>query len=119
MNCPYCNAKPFKSKRGLTLHQQNSTRCTEAIRAKYGTITGKGMPHNFVTFAAILCAINANAVGSEKENLCATKNGISATFKYLRVNQDIYEQLAKRQRTDTEAQESETEDSYDKQTIYV
>ena len=85
----------------------------EAIRAKYGTITGKEMPHNFVTFAAIPCAINANPVGSEKENLCVTKNNESVNFKNLGVNKDIYEQLAKRQRTDTEAQESETEDSYD------
>ena len=63
MNCPYCNSKPFKSQRGLTQHQQQSRKCLEAIRRKYGIAPFGNLPHSVVQFALIPFATTQENMG--------------------------------------------------------
>ena len=52
--CPYCNAKPFKSKRGLIQHQRSSVKCSDRIIAQFGDKTSGHIAHDVMQVAAAI-----------------------------------------------------------------
>ena len=46
LSCPYCTCKDFKTQRGLTQHQQNSTKCRDLLQRKYGIRHTAIYPHD-------------------------------------------------------------------------
>ena len=117
MNCPYCPAKPFKSLRGLSHHQQKSERCMERIRAKFGCSQGNELPHSFVGFVSVPYAKEVSAIGNMYENTSKNADSLPAKYTNSRVNIDNLEQLAKRQRTDTENLSSDVDEDTENQVM--
>ena len=69
LSCPYCTHKDFKTQRGLTQHQQNSAKCRDLLRQKYGIQHTAIYPHDNIRIQRLIPM-------QGKSDLCAASKTI-------------------------------------------
>lgn len=103
LKCPYCNAKPFKSARGLVQHQQSSRPCFQAIQRKHGAKISSKKAHTFVSFASVNDTMNpANLLANATTSRPKDKNSSPISQQHT-ANTDNNPRLSKRHRTSDES----------------